>query len=212
MPSLGSVTPQFRQLISNLEYAERMVAVGEHMKAEEDLYRAAWVQAVAALDHWVHQEVYERATAIAMNSTAGRSKRFNAFEIPWGRVEEIHNQGRRMEDVFREVLEERLGHESYQSTRRIGEAFSLLLHHISAATMWQRAAKHLDDAGHSPGLTKEQLVAYHDGIIVRRRNQIAHESDINPATGKRRPLTRQETAEAVTWIRHLAEALTSTIR
>ena len=32
-----------------------------------DLYRAAWVQAVSALDHWVHRELYDRALGCALN-------------------------------------------------------------------------------------------------------------------------------------------------
>ena len=70
-----STTPQFQQLEANLGYALEMTEAGPHMNAkrEQDLYRAAWIQAVAALDHWVHLELYDRATEIAMDSNAGRS-------------------------------------------------------------------------------------------------------------------------------------------
>jgi hypothetical protein len=38
----------------------------------EDLYRAAWVQAVAALDHWVTREIVERAVSLAEQPKAAR--------------------------------------------------------------------------------------------------------------------------------------------
>jgi hypothetical protein len=209
-----STTPQFRQLDANLGYALEMANAGPvlNIKREQDLYRAAWIQAVAALDHWVHLELYQRATEIAMDSNAGRSNRFKSFEIPWGRVEEINNQNRPLREVFREALEDHYGFQSFQSTKYIGMALSLLLVDINTNTMWQRAANYLDDPARYPGMTKAELFTRHDGVIVKRRNEISHASDIDPVTKQRRPISHAETIETIRWVRHFAEAIISALR
>ncbi len=122
-------TPQLTRFKDNIAYAREMVGAGHSFDQdrEADIYRAAWIQSVAALDHWVHEELYQRATRIAMNTQAERSNRFKNFEIPWHRVEEINNANRPLREVFREALEDKYGHESFQSTQRIGTALSLSL-------------------------------------------------------------------------------------
>jgi restriction system protein len=51
----------------NLTYARDLAAAGSHLEALgvtsfefRDVYRAAWVQAVSSLDHWVSQEIHDR--------------------------------------------------------------------------------------------------------------------------------------------------------
>ncbi|MGB3442234.1 MAG: hypothetical protein WBA97_26100 [Actinophytocola sp.] len=65
-----SSTTAFQDLSGNLEYARYLVRGGRHLDRLQvrtfdvaDLYRAAWVQAVSALDHWVHRELYDRAVS-----------------------------------------------------------------------------------------------------------------------------------------------------
>ncbi|WP_449060371.1 hypothetical protein [Planomonospora algeriensis] len=57
-------TEAFQEFHRNLEYAPDLVNGGRRLEQLKvgafdigDIYRAAWVQAVAALDHWVHQEI-----------------------------------------------------------------------------------------------------------------------------------------------------------
>lgn len=66
---LGWATVAFAELVSNLGYARDLVRGGQYLEQLQvgafdvaDLYRAAWVQAVSALDHWVHCELYDRAS------------------------------------------------------------------------------------------------------------------------------------------------------
>lgn len=76
-------TAAFQELSGNLEYARDLVRGGRHLQRLEvhafdvaDLYRAAWVQAVSALDHWVHRELYDRALGLALNVEEPRPPRF----------------------------------------------------------------------------------------------------------------------------------------
>lgn len=53
---------EFKEFERNLEFARRLVGSGRQLEELEvgsfevaDLYRAAWVQAVSALDRWVKE-------------------------------------------------------------------------------------------------------------------------------------------------------------
>ncbi len=57
--SVNPTTQAFQELHRNLQYAHGLVAGGRYLQAlgvrafdVTDLYRSAWVLAVAALDHW----------------------------------------------------------------------------------------------------------------------------------------------------------------
>src|SRR3712207_4596452 len=84
-----AVSPAFAELASNLRYARGLIQGGRSLGRLEvrvfavaDLYRASWVQAVSALDHWVHRELYERAVAIAAREDDDRPRRFLAIKVP----------------------------------------------------------------------------------------------------------------------------------
>lgn len=202
---MTTTSPALRPLdhfTDNIQYARGMVETGGHLKREreEDLYRAAWVQAVAALDRWVHEELYQRAAAIALDTSADRSNQFLKFEVPWEKVEDIHHGRRRLRDVFLEALEEKYGHQSFQSTHHIGLAFSLVLGNRGVKTMWQRTTNRLN-------MDKSALFQRHDEQVVRRRNQISHASDIDPVTRKRRGISEPEATGAITWIESFVIAI-----
>lgn len=207
MSNLDAEVAPLAQFADNIAYARGMAETAGHLNAEReaDLYRAAWIQAVAALDYWVHRELYQRATAIALDTSASRSRRFLNFAIPWKKVEEIHHGERQLREVFLEALQEKYAHQSFQSTQHIGEALSLVLGDSTTTnTMWQRTAQKL-------GMDKAAMVQRHDGEVIQRRNQISHTSDIDPSTHTRRPIAKVETNEAIEWVERMVDALSRTL-
>ncbi|SFE78742.1 hypothetical protein [Streptomyces mirabilis] len=199
-------TSPYQQFRDNLTYAEELIEAARYIREDlsRDLYRAAWVQAVSALDHWVHQEVYERAVAIAMNTTAPRPAQLEKLPIPWMYMERTRHSGEPLAVVFREALESQLDRRTFQNQEDIGSAFQLVLAGTSAGVMWGRVAQDL-------GKTKEQLKLRH-AEVLKRRNQISHSSDVDPSTGKRRLITHEQAADAVKWIEDLARSLSVAIR
>lgn len=94
-------------------------------------------------------------------------------------------------------IRERLGYQSFQKPDNIADAIRL----ISDKTLWQEVATQM---GKKKEDIKQQLTA-----IVDRRNQIAHEADIDPTygIGSRRNIDAVSVAEAVDFIEEIIETI-----
>lgn len=171
----------FTEFRRNIAYARDLVRGGQHLDHLQvgafdiaDLYRAAWVQAVAALDQWVHSELYERAVLFALNTDLPRPARFLNLEIPMRMFEDVHHHGRAMREAFDSHLRDQFGYQSFQNPEKI----RLALRHVSDVPLWPEVAKRIT-AETGRGTTHnevQQLLA----DIAQRRNRIAHEADRDP--------------------------------
>ena len=200
----GWTTVAFTELRSNLEYARNLVKGAQQMENLQvgafdvaDLYRAAWVQAVSALDHWVHREVYDRALAFALNVGVPRPKRFLALKIPMQMFEAVHHHEEALTEVFAAHLRAQFGYLSFQQPEKIKEA----LLHVSEVSLWPEVARRI------PDMTAEQVQAQLRDI-VGRRNRIAHEADRDPAqVHDKQEITAQATSEVIEHIQRVATAI-----
>lgn len=211
MPAADGALAELR---TNLELARDLVRGGRHLQRLQvrafnitDLYRAAWVQAVSALDHWVHRELYERALWLALDTSAKRPAKFLQIQVPMAWFEDVHHGSTTLREAFREHLQTQFGHLSFQHPEKIKQALA----HVSDASLWSAVAVELSkaDVGYEPHTSKgvqDQLLA-----IVKRRNRIAHEADRNPDVAGRSPLSDAEAAEAIEWIERLVTAMFAVI-
>ncbi|MBG0813081.1 hypothetical protein [Planomonospora sp. ID82291] len=204
-------TEAFQEFHRNLEYARDLVNGGRRLEQLKvgafdigDIYRAAWVQAVAALDHWVHQEIYSRAVRLAQQPGVERPDRFNRLQIPMELFERIHHHEASLGEAFREHLEATLGYVSYQNPDRIQQGFS----HVSKVKLWPKVAKVLTEQRADGRQITGETVVRKLKAITARRNRIAHESDRDPAapTG-RRSITAAEVADTISWLEMTAAAI-----
>jgi hypothetical protein len=81
-------TDAFREFTRNLDDARKLVHGGRRLAQlkvgafdVDDLYRAGWVQAVAALDHWVTRELIDRAVILAKDRSLVRPPKFNRLKL-----------------------------------------------------------------------------------------------------------------------------------
>lgn len=206
-------TEAFNELVRNLRYARGLVRGGRGLHTlqvttfeVQDLYRAAWVMAVAALDHWVHEEIYHRAVHLALRRAGPKPAKFADLDIPMSLFDKVHYESASLEELFTEYLRGKLGFVSYQNPDRIREGFRL----VSDKKLWPAVAKVLSTENgvpYSPINVTEQLET-----IVRRRNAIAHSADRDPAhPGRRRPITADETQEAIDFLETLGSAIVSAL-
>jgi hypothetical protein len=182
-------TRAYQDLEENLEYARDLIRAGRHLERLEvrafdvaDLYRAAVVQTVSALDHWVHSEVYDRAVGLATQTSVDRPARFLKITIPMRLFEDVHHHAKTLENGFREHLQNQFGYLSFQNPTKIKEAFG----HVSDVSFWPEVAAELskaDDVVLSADL-QDRLRQ-----VVDRRNAIAHASDREPDGNGRRTMT-----------------------
>ena len=163
----------------------KLKELGKRGKLDEEnrylmwLPRAAIVASVAALDAYVHQALYLRLPELLGDKTASISDELADLigrVMPTKKKVEVkeamrfirsHAGPRMLADLLRENV---LRYESYQDPAKVIKAFKLIsIQDIFAkvAHRWQSQTKSRAD------ITKE-LSNY-----VRRRNQIAHESDLD---------------------------------
>ena len=159
-----------------------------------DLLRAELVLAVSALDQYIHELV--RLGMLEINQGARQeTPAFTRFSIP------LRTVGQWLldpddEQWFDSEIRSQLGRRSFQQPDRIAEAVRL----FSGDTLWVSVGRNL-------GLP-EQDVRTRLQLIVDRRNKIAHESDLNPASfGDRWPIDTLLVDTAVEFIERVGEAI-----
>jgi hypothetical protein len=215
-PRFEELTP-LANLKRNLEYARSLAQAGDHLDQLDtrsfkvaDMFRAAWVQGVAALDYWVRQELRTQMLWLANRPGEPRPRKFSEFTIPLGDVEKILRSESSLSTVIDDQLMRTRGHLAYQHPDNIRDAFSLV---SDVKGMWDKVAgvlsEQLEGVTSTTGIDVQQKLA----DIVRRRNKIAHESDDDPDSSPvKRPIDVSMVTETIDWIEQLAAAITEALR
>ncbi|MEZ7129656.1 restriction endonuclease [Nonomuraea sp. AD125B] len=196
----GDFPNAFEQYQRNLGYARQLVHGGRNLERlgvaafdVTDLYRAAWTQAVAALDHWVTQEIIDRAVALAQRPGSPRPNNFSRLSMPVELVEKVHRNAEPLEDAFRAALERFFEFKTFQHPDKIAEGFS----HVSKVSLWTAVAGKLTDQDPSEPIAADRI-RRKLAEIARRRNNIAHTGDHDPGSFHRKMrITAQETEQTI---------------
>ena len=205
-------TEQLRLFDENIQYARDLIAGGVALEGlrnfpaanygdlgkahPEDLYRAAWNQAVAAMDHWLHDEVIERAVKLTNDTGNLRPPSLANLKMPFKMVERMRDEAAHV--VFRDFLEDEYHRKSFHNTDDITAGIRLITH-LTSNAIW-------DTVGRALNMTREQVKQHHDGEIIQRRNDISHRAD-RDANGKRQPMSEDQARAAVDWINNLVHEL-----
>lgn len=160
----------------------------------EDLYRAAWSQAVSALDHWLHEEVLRSAVALVASRQRPLPERLARLRLPLATVEEMAEDSKAT--VFGEFVKDEIRRDTYQRSKGITEGLRLVTTR-SADDIWDHIG---DGLGAGAARARQDKVA-------ERRNQIAHRADLGD-DGKRTPMSADEVHRTVEWIAHVAARIT----
>ncbi|MFZ3593927.1 hypothetical protein [Streptomyces sp. BH104] len=204
-------TRQFRAFTTNLEYARRMVKAGEalaHFQSPVidigDFYRAAWVQAVSAIDHWFHEELYARVTELTADDSPTMPHQLTKFELPLARVEEVRRGELTLADAVAEHVRSKWASASLQNPYKITEALKL----VTEQDVWGKAAVQLNEWNRGRTAMDAKAVKRQLLQITNRRNKIAHEADLEDGELKRRrPITEADVTDAINWIERIALAI-----
>ncbi|MEU7916466.1 MGMT family protein [Microbispora bryophytorum] len=200
----------FEQFQQNLEYARQLVDGGRSLERlgvgsfdVTDLYRAAWTQAVAALDHWVTREIVDRAVTLALTPGEPRPQKFTNLSIPVELFEDIHHRNEDLGKAFRAHLERHFSFMTFQNPEKIKEGFA----HVSTVNLWVKVAQVLTEQD-----VKHPITA--DGVRTRlreiawRRNNIAHTADHDARRpGQKAPITADEAEATIDWLETMAIAI-----
>lgn len=159
-----------------------------------DLLRAELVLAVSALDHFIH-ELVRLGMLEAYRGNRPRTGRFLGFQVSLeSALTGIANNTE--EQWIDSEIRTRNGYRSFQEPEKISEAMRL----VSDIPLWMNVGQRMRS---TPEEVKENL-----RMIVKRRNQIAHEADMIPTSFEERwPIDRILVSDAVDMIEKIAEAI-----
>lgn len=161
----------------------------------EELLRAQIVMAVSAVDTFFHNVVKIGLLQIFNGSRPiGKAA---SYPIELLDVISINreNDSYRKQLLLENAIMKISSKDSYQSAKSIEYAAGLL----GVRGIWTQLSTLM-------GLSAEDI-KNKISLIVRRRNQIAHESDINPATMSRFPITKADVDDVVDFLDKFVNAV-----
>ena len=152
-------------------YLERNVAA---VLQPEELLRAEWVARVSALDLYIHEVIAQSMVAIFEGRRA-ITPAYLKFQVSNEALDRIRAASARTEAAaaFDLYVRTQLGRVTYQFPDDISDGVRL----CSAVELWNEIALKLG----ATASTKNELAKNHKrqlSLIVRRRNAIAHEGDL----------------------------------
>lgn len=215
MPPTQPQTREFRAFLTNIEYARKMILAGQALAAFQspvidigDFYRAAWVQAVSAIDHWFHEELYRRVAELAAQDSPGMPYQLTRFELPLAKVEEVRRGTTTLAEAVSGHVKAKWAHAALQNPRRISEAMKL----VTEDDLWAKAAVQLNEWNHGRTSMSAQTLKQKFQSITERRNRIAHDADLLDGDLKRRrAISGAEVTDAVDWIERIALAIATVL-
>lgn len=164
----------------------------------DSLLRAEWVMAVSSFDTYIHDAVRIALMQIYHGARASNSGS-KAFSLSFDSLLHIDSltnatdKDDALEREIRRVIEK----DSYQSPKSIEYAMTL----IGVSSIWTRI---------SPSLSMSaQDIKVKLGIIVNRRNKIAHESDYDYLSSAQIGITKADVDDVVSFIEALVNAIHS---
>jgi len=159
-----------------------------------DILRAELVLAVSGLDHFVHQ-IVKLGMLKAYRGQHIQTPAFLRFQVTLeSALQGISSSS--SDSWLEDQITTRHGYQSFQFPDKIADAIRL----ISGAQLWNEVANHL-------GMTAQD-VKQALKLIVTRRNQIAHEADMDLSfPGNRWPIDEHLVNDAISFMEQLAEAM-----
>ncbi|MFE5663310.1 hypothetical protein ACFQ7W_05130 [Streptomyces niveus] len=207
---------QFLSFTTNLAYARNLITAGNSLQGLQpgaldinDLYRAAWVQGVSAMDHWLHEELFRRVAEIAADSGSSElPAQLSRFELPLSVIEDVRTGDQDLGNIVVAAVRAKWAFAPLHNPKKITEAYRL----VTDEDLWSKGAEQINEwhrhrTNYSAQSLKQQFSA-----IIQRRNLIAHYADLEDGDLKRRrPITEAETSDALNWLERVALAFAAVL-
>ncbi len=195
------------QLNQEIQRVRNLIAIYDYLMADpqnshdaSDILRSCIVLGISALDAFVHDVVRIGMMQILRDDGNGRpqTQAYKGFKFT---LQQIHFDSD-YSWLERRVYEEH-SEKSFQNPKAIAEAIK----HISEKDLWKEVSKELSDI--SADQIKQRLK-----LIVTRRNQIAHEADMDKELSppSKRSIDSKDVKEYVDFIENLANAMYEILR
>lgn len=164
-----------------------------------DILRAEWIYAVSALDRFLH-EIIKTGMIDIFNGTRNTTPKYLTFTISTDTLGKIINSNATSippaQYYFEQEIVQRHKLLSFQDPDKISDGLSFIWNNQHK---WQTLSLAL---GVSESTLKTNLKS-----ISTRRNQMVHEADMNPTTGNRNLIDKNDTDNVVSLIERLGEQI-----
>jgi hypothetical protein len=143
----------------------------------DEILRAEWVMRVSALDMYVHELVAQNMVG-TFEGRRPPSPGYLRFQLTNETVQRIRNAASATDAsaAFDLEVRERLRILSFQQPDKIADGVRL----FSAVELWDSVAAHVSA---SSGVSVDAKSIKNElSLVVRRRNQLAHEGDLQPGS------------------------------
>ncbi len=191
-----------KQFLKNIESIEIIDGIHSYFEQQvpaidiSEILRAEYVLLVSAFDYYVHDLVREGMLEI-FDGKSKPNTEYDKFHISLKSVNLLLSTTDNI--VRRRLLDNEIrkinSRHSYQAPSNVERALAL----ISIKSIWQNVAKDLK-------MDKEDIVK-ELGLIVHRRNKMAHEADINPVTNDKTPIDKKTINDVRDFIVKLVKAI-----
>jgi hypothetical protein len=175
-------------------------------EVSDDLCRFALVNAVAAIDAYMHWLVFARLSTVRYNGDLPKS--LSNLDIPFGELASLADEFIEAQQDQRavrpwvhvkNVVQKRLLLQTFQSFEQVATAFAL----AGVEKAWSKVSAEL-------GLTSNEIKQTLNRL-VHRRNQMVHEGDITRMSRPRHirynPIDYAEVVADVAWVEALLNAM-----
>ena len=197
---MATLISRYADFVKNIDRARELVGLGQSLTGltvgtvdPTDMYRAALVQSVAALDSYAHDVVLDRAVDILLGRLAAGSA--TRLGLHFGAVRELlaAPTPTDLEMICRQKINERLSTETFQKPDDVAGAFAM----VGVPAIWSSAF------GTSAGTTKTSL-----SLVVQRRNRIVHRCDVDPSDPSSfLALTAEDAIQAIETVRSIVSGI-----
>lgn len=161
-----------------------------------DLLRAEIVMSISALDHYIH-EISRKGMIECWTGQRPMTQAFEKFPIPISQTRSLASTNpTNATAILDSIIRQKHGYESFQKPTKIADAIRL----FCSINLWKEVGHIL---GQSPDDVKNTL-----GLIIDRRNKIAHEADVDPSYPNQLwPVNRLLVENILTNIENIAHAI-----
>lgn len=196
------MTNAFAKFESNIASAAILERIYEYLSKKtlpfepDELLRAEYVMVVSAFDCYVHDYVRERMVN-AFKKPSLMADKTREYKVPLGIMIDIMNESNPISQIqlLENAIKKAESAYSYQSSSSVEHVLCL----VGFKKIW--TAMYGSPCG---GTKKKQL-----DIIVRRRNQIAHEADMNYVTNTKNTISLSDVVDAKAFLVDLSQHIDS---
>ncbi|MFE0511983.1 hypothetical protein [Streptomyces sp. NPDC058964] len=160
---------------------------------------------MAAIDHWLHEEVLPRVAEPAAEDSPDMPYRLRVYELPLHIVEAVRRGDVALSDAVVDHLRGGLAGQSLQYPGGIFEVLKL----VTDKKVWYLSAGWINRTFFQGRISlNEKTLRSRYLEITRRRNGIAHDTDlIDGDLEQRRPNDDAGVNDAIDWIERIALAI-----